>query len=368
MHLISAMSLGGAEMVVLEHVRHAGATVEPLVCAINHGGWTLEESKRLGARTWALEKRGGRIQCIRRLVEIMRSERVHVVNGHNPSGGFYAVLAGRLARVPVIIRTEHSVSHPGRFATIYASVVEPGLTAATDRVICVCEAVRQSQIDRMRWARARFVTVPNGISDVSDRSSGAVVRGELGLTSDARIALSVASLTPAKAQNVLLDAFAEALRSVAAAHLLIAGDGPLRPALEAQARSLGLADRVRFLGVRNDVSRLLAAADVYVLSSAREGLSMSLLEAMRAGKAAVVTNVGGNGEAVSHGDTGVVVAPGSPSALAEGLVMILSDPDRAVEWGTAARRRWEATYTAEHMATETEKIYRSELLRRRGSP
>lgn len=364
MHLITAMNLGGAEMVVLEHVKHSGPGVETFVCAINRGGWTLDESKRLGARTLALEKRGGRIRCIRRLAEIMRNEGVHVANGHNPSGGFYAAIAGRLAGVPVIIRTEHSVRHPGGHARIYASVLEPVLTAMTHRVICVCEAVRRSQMDRMRWARKRFITVPNGISDIPAENSGEVVRRELGISANDRIALSVASLTPAKAQHVLLDAFAGVLRYVPSAHLLIAGDGPLRPALEGQVLRLGLVDRVHLLGVRNDVSRLLAAADVYVLSSAREGLSMSLLEAMRAGKAAVVTSVGGNGEAVSHGVTGTVVPPANPSALAEGLVMLLSDPAKVAEWGAAARRRWAVRYTAEHMVRDTEEIYRSELLRR----
>lgn len=361
MHVINAMNVGGAERVVIEHVRHAAPDVESLVCAVNDGGWALDEAERLGARTFVLGKRGGRIRAIQRLADRMRAEGVDVANGHNPSGGFYATLAGRWARVPVIVRTEHSIHHPGRLATAYSTVVEPVLTAMADRVICVCDAVRGSQAQRMRWAAKRLVVVPNGISAAPIECSREAARGALGLSSDVAVALTVGSLTPAKAQHVLVDAFAHVVRSLSAARLLIAGDGPLRAALEAQIERLGLAGSVQLLGARKDVHVLLAAADVFVLSSEREGLSMSVLEAMRAGRAAVVTDVGGNGETVVHGVTGLVVPPANPPALAEALVALLSDPAKAHDWGTAAQRRWAEAYTADHMVRTTETLYRTLL-------
>ena len=106
---------------------------------------------------------------------------------------------------------------------------------------------------------------------------------------------------------------------------------------------------------------LLAAADLYVLSSVREGLSMSVLEAMRAGRACVVTDVGGNAEAVAEGSNGLVVPPSDAPALAAGRVAALSDRTRLDAWGVAARRRWEAIFTAEHMVRSTEALYRAEL-------
>lgn len=360
-HVINAMNLGGAEMVVVEHVKHAGPGVESLVCAVNDGGWALRESEGLGARGIVLGKQGGRLRAIRRLAEFMRRERVDVANGHNPSGAFYATTAGRWAGVPLIVRTEHSIHHPGRRASLYAGLVEPVLTLMTDRVICVCEAVRRGQSERIGWASKRFVVVPNGISAAPADCSRGVARERLGLSAGDAVAVTVASLTPAKAQHVLVDAFAEVARSLPAARLYVAGDGPLRPALERQIERLGLGDHVHLLGVRNDVHVLLAAADVFVLSSAREGLSISLLEAMRAGKAAVVTDVGGNAESVTHGATGIVIPAADAAALAEGLLTLLSDPVKAEQWGQAARRRWEQTYTAEHMVRVTEALYRSRL-------
>jgi glycosyltransferase involved in cell wall biosynthesis len=120
---------------------------------------------------------------------------------------------------------------------------------------------------------------------------------------------------------------------------------------------------VRFLGVRKDVPDLLAAADLFVLSSEREGLSMSVLEAMRAGRACVVTDVGGNAEVVAAGINGLVVPPSNPPALGAGLVAALSDRARLGAWGVAARQRWEMNFTAEHMVRDTEALYRAELER-----
>ncbi len=361
MHVINAMNLGGAEMVVLEHVRQAGPDVETHLCAVNLGGWAMQEAERLGARPLVLGKQGGRAGAVRRLADYLRRVRIDVVNGHNPSGGFYAALGGRLAGVPLVVRTEHSVRHPGRHAGLYDALLEPVLTAMTHRVIGVCEAVRRSQVARLPWASGRCVTVLNGIAGADPAATRDATRTALGLAAGELAILTVASLTPAKAQHVLVQAFALTARQAPGARLLIAGDGPLRGALEAQVRELGLAPRVRFLGVRDDVRDLLAAADLYTLSSVREGLSMSILEAMRAARACVVTDVGGNAEAVAEGVNGLVVPASDPDALGAALVAALSDRGRLEAWGAAARRRWETMFTADHMVRETEALYRSAL-------
>ena len=173
--------------------------------------------------------------------------------------------------------------------------------------------------------------------------------------------MTVASLTPAKAQHVLIEAFARMAGPAPGARLLLAGDGPLRGALEEQARRLGAGERVRFLGVRRDVPGLLAAADLFVLSSVREGLSLSLLEAMRAGRAVVATDVGGNREAVVPGATGLLVPAGDAAALAEAMAALAADGAKRAAWGGAARRRWEERFTAEHMVRDTEALYRAVL-------
>ena len=181
------------------------------------------------------------------------------------------------------------------------------------------------------------------------------------------MALTVGSLTPAKAQQVLLEAFAGVAARVPEASLLIAGEGALRPALEAEIARRGLERRVRLLGARGDTAELMEACDVFTLSSVREGLPVTVLEAMRAGRPVVASDAGGIREAVEDGSSGRVVPMRDPAALAAGLEEALGDPARAARWGAAGRQRWAAHFTAERMVRETETLYR-EALARAGRP
>jgi glycosyltransferase involved in cell wall biosynthesis len=147
------------------------------------------------------------------------------------------------------------------------------------------------------------------------------------------------------------------VRRTPGARLLIAGEGPLRGALEAQRDRLGIAGRVSLLGARHDVVDLMGAGDVFVLSSVREGLSITLLESMRAGLPAVVTAVGGNAEAVSEGVTGRLVPVADAGALGEALAHLLENPATRESMGREARARWQRSFTAERMVRETEALY-----------
>jgi glycosyltransferase involved in cell wall biosynthesis len=364
LHVIEAMHQGGAEAVVVEHVRHAGAGVESLVCALNRGGPALEAAERAGARTLMLGKLGRRAAALRRLAAVMRDEGVDVVNGHNPVGGWYAAVAAAWARVPVAFRTEHSIHYRGRHSVFYP-LLETASTVFTRRVVCVCRAVLESHVRRLPWAAGRFVTVANGISPAPHTRPRESTRASLGLDAGQPAILTIGSLTPQKAQHVLLEAFAAVARRMPAARLLIAGDGPLRGELEARAARLVPGDAVRFLGQRLDAADLLEAADLFALPSEREGLSITLLEAMRAGRAVVATRVGGNGEAIEEGVTGRLVEAGDAPSLAAALLDLLGDPDRTAALGAGGRARWAERFTAARMARETESLYRAELARAR---
>jgi glycosyltransferase involved in cell wall biosynthesis len=345
---------------VIEHARHAAPDVETWVCALNRGGPALEAAAAAGARVLVLEK-GGYVDGVQRLRRLLVEHRIDVVNGHNPTGGLYGALAGSLARVPAIVRTEHSVHYPGRHSRAYAWGMEALSTALTRTVVCVCEASRASHAGRMRWAARRFVTVPNGISGAQGLRSRAEVRGDLAIEPDMRVVLAVGSLTRQKAHHVLIDAFVNVTRELPAARLLIAGEGPLRATLEHRIADRGAGASIRLLGARSDVPDLMEGADLFVLSSEREGLSVTLLEAMRAGRPAVVTRVGGNPEAVADGETGRIVPVGDVDALGGAMVEMLADPARAARIGAAARQRWARDFTAERMVSQTEGLYRAAL-------
>jgi len=357
LHLVESMGHGGAEWLIVEHVRHAGPGVESLVCAINRGGAALDAAAGYGARTFVLAKAERRFATVRRLARLMKEERVDVVNGHNPVGGLYAALACG-GSGPAVFRTEHSIHYSGRHSAVYP-LLEVLSTAVTRRVVCVCQAVLESHVRRMPWAARRFVTVANGISPAPPTRARDSVRQELGVSPDERIALTVGSLTPAKAQHVLIDAFARIVRDTPNARLWIAGEGALRQELEAQVRAAGLEAHVRLLGARSDTPALMSACDVFVLSSVREGLPVTVLEAMRAGRAVVATAAGGSAEAIEDGVTGRVVPMKDTVALSGALHAVLRDTDLAARMGRAGQERWARDFTAERMVRETEALYRA---------
>lgn len=361
-HVIEAMHQGGAESLVVEHARLAGPGVETLVVALNRGGPSLEDARRAGARVAMLGKGGARATGLFRLAGLLRRERVDVVNGHNPTGGLYGALAGAAAGVPVVIRTEHSIHYPGRHSVLYPAL-EAASTLIARRVVCVCAAVLHSHVRRLPWAAERFVTVANGISPAPHTRPRDAIRAELGVEPADPTVLTIGSLTAQKAQHDLLEAFASVSVARPRARLLIAGDGPRRAELEARAAALGLGSRARFLGARLDAADLLVACDVFALSSTREGLSITLLEAMRAGRPCVATRVGGNPEAVADGVTGSIVPPRDPAALGAALGRLLDDRALAETMGAAGRERFAARFTAERMVRETESLYRDALAR-----
>jgi len=157
----------------------------------------------------------------------------------------------------------------------------------------------------------------------------------------------------------------EALRSVPDAELDLVGDGPDLDVVRSYTREIGMADRVRFLGARDDVAALLAGADVFVLRSHWEGFPLSTLEAMRAGLPVVVTDVGGAAEAVEDGVTGFVVLPRDPAALEKRLHLLASDRDRRLVMGRAGRERFVAGYRFHHMFAKTLEVYEAAIAPRR---
>ena len=146
--------------------------------------------------------------------------------------------------------------------------------------------------------------------------------------------------------------------------LLVAGAGPLREDLEAEAARLGLADRVRFLGVRRDRATLYAAMDLFVLPSRWEGLSLALVEAMGAGRAVVATDVGGNPEVVQHGRTGLLVPPGDAGALADAIGKVARDRELRASLGDAAAADARSRFSIEQHVAQLSALYRRGLAER----
>jgi glycosyltransferase involved in cell wall biosynthesis len=173
--------------------------------------------------------------------------------------------------------------------------------------------------------------------------------------------LCVGRLIPIKGHIVLLRAFAEARKQVPGLTLDIAGRGPLEPALKALARELGIEDAVRFLGYVSPIQDAIERSAVIVVPSMGEGFGMVALEAMERARPVIAASIGGLGELVADGETGVLVTPGEAEPLARAIVEVAGDLDRAARMGETGRRRALAEFLEERCIERTEQLYERAL-------
>lgn len=285
-----------------------------------------------------------------RLTRVALDFRPHVIHGYLFGPNLFAVLAGRLAGIRAVVVAKRNVD---AFETPRQVALQRWTHRNASHVTAVSEAVADSVV-ALGVPRDRITVIPNGVDAArfAGGSGGPPPWGGNG----APVVGSVGCLAPRKDYGTLLEALALLGREHAFRAVLV-GDGPERAALEQQARDLGLADRVSFLGERPDVERLLPAMDVFVLSSREEGIPNALLEAMAAGRPAVATAVGGNAEVLRDGETGWLVPPASPPRLAAALAQALSRPDEARRRGDAARRAAVDGLSIEAMVRRHEAFY-----------
>ena len=184
-----------------------------------------------------------------------------------------------------------------------------------------------------------------------------VTRSEFGIPPHHSVVGLLARLEPQKDPRTFLRAAAILVKKLPTVSCLVIGGGSLQAELEREAQALGLGDRVTFTGPRRDVARLLAACDISVLSSVKEGMSNTIMESMAAGKPMVATRVGGNAELIAEGETGFLVPPRDPAALADAVQRILEDPALAKAMGHQARVRIAQRFSVEAMVKSTERLY-----------
>jgi glycosyltransferase involved in cell wall biosynthesis len=286
------------------------------------------------------------LRAVRAVAAAYRSFEPDLIHAHGSKGPTFARLA-RFARprTPVVF-TPHNYAFRNWFASraqrgAYLAL-EVALAPLATRVICVCEAERRIAA-RIGPAR-RTRTVYNGIEPFDP-----VVPNPLAdrLAANGPLLVSVSEFQPPKGVPSLIESMPLVLERVPEANLAIAGEGFMRPQIEAQIAALGLDQRVHLLGQLPDVSGLLAAADLFVSPSWSESFPYSVLEAMSVGAPIVATDVGGVGEAIEDGVTGRLVQAQNAAALATASVELLTNRARAAELGSAARARVFERFTLE---------------------
>ena len=303
-----------------------------------------------------------------RLARLIRVWRPEIVHSHMVHANILARIVRPLVRVPVLVCTAHTIDERGRKGS---GRLREFLYRLTDPFCDLTTQVSQAGLERYIQVgavpRHKIRYIPNGVDterfkpNLEDRLK---VRKELGV--DGFAWLAVGRFDPPKDYPNMLQAFARVVRERSHTTLLIAGDGPLRKAMESMALDLGISGYVRFLGIRRDVSQLMNAADAYVMSSSWEGMPMVLLEASATGLPIVATDVGGNREVVLDGITGFLVPARNPEALAEAMLRMMDLPEeKRREMGKAAHKHIEENFSLDRVVDMWEALYK-ELLEQKG--
>jgi glycosyltransferase involved in cell wall biosynthesis len=344
---------GGAERVVLElagGLRRAG---DDVVLLTSRPGWLVERARAEAIPCWVAPQASGLDPAwAPRLALRLRREAIDFVHTHEFAMNVYAGAAARLAGRPTLatLHGHRWIAERRRRRLAYRLLARTGMALG-----CVSRDLADHVARILPFDRARIHVVPNGaaLGAPPARGDPASERLRRALAADGPLLLAVGNLYPVKEHATAV----RALPRLPGATLAIAGRGPEEAALRALAASLGVASRLRLLGVRDDVAQLLRAADVVVHPSRLEGLPMALLEAMAAARPVVASRVGGIPEAVDDGVTGRLVPPGDPVALADAVGALLRDPDAADALGRAGRRRAEAEFSVERMVERYRALY-----------
>lgn len=376
--VIGTLDIGGSEKQLVQiATRLDRRRFAPAVCCLSKAGPLTRELTDAGIPVTVIglngisHERGLRFlralarlpRDLLRLLWHVRAYRPTILHGVLFHAYVLGALAGMLTRVPVVIASRRSLGlfknqRPHyRFAERFAN-------RWTDLVIANSEAVRHDALSSEGLQPQDVVVIHNGLDvDPYLQSWGPELRQVLGLDAGP-VVIVVANFMHYKGHSYFLKAWADVCRKIENATALLVGDGPLRGACEAEARDLGVDDRVRFLGTREDVPALLAVADLLVHPSLEEGFSNAVLEAMAAARPVVATHVGGNAEAIQDGETGFLVPARDVVALSTAMLQVLQRSDMGRSLGDAGRRRVQEHFQLPAMIQQYESIY-LDLLERR---
>jgi glycosyltransferase involved in cell wall biosynthesis len=337
-----------------------------VVAAVQPGGAARPRLEAEGFEVHPIRMRGEADPvAVLSLARRMGTVRPDVVHLHTSHAHTLGALAARLANHPVVVVSRRVDFSIYRHSFLGLNGIK--YRAGIDRIVCVSDAVRDVLLgdgldpDRLRVVRS-------AVDPERVRAAAPVdVRARLGLPEGARIVLAVGALVGHKGHRHLVEAVPRLVSAVPGVHVVIAGEGPLRGDLEAQARALWLQGSLHMPGRVDDLPGWFSSAEVLCMPSLEEGLGTSVLDGMAVGLPVVASRAGGIPEMVRDDVEGILVPPADPAALADALARLLLDPALRARMSAAARRRVDEAFHVDRMVDETLAVYR-EAIRERARP
>ncbi|UCF78663.1 MAG: glycosyltransferase [Candidatus Eiseniibacteriota bacterium] len=363
--LIESLHFGGSEIFLQKLLDQLDTEkFDPLVCCLLEKGSLAPRIEGKGVRVeplgWQLGSLGSTLRVVGRLARLLREERVQLLQTFFYRPEILGAFAAAMARVPVVIGSQHDVMVPGgrlsRFL-LRASRLK------VRHVIANCEACRRQRQLLTGLAPESVSVIHIGLSgdEMAAAGEGELPASETDFFEAAPVVLWVGRLLHVKGPDVFLRAAATVLRHNPGARFLVVGDGPMRSELDSLADELGLGGAVRFAGETGTLQGILGSSSVVVCSSRSEGVPTVLMEAMAAGTPVVAPDVGGVGELVRDGVDGLLFESQNSDELASAVSRLLSDKTLAAEIGAAGRQRVVAQFTFDETARRVQALYETLL-------
>lgn len=358
MQVTFGMEIGGMERVIMELCRYVDPKRYRLsICCISRRGVLADQMEAEGVQVIYCNQQSRAAKYMRglELARIFREQNVQVLHTHHTPAFIDSTIGATLARVPVLINTDHCKQYP---APKIWMQLERAASYGADTIVAVSKQTRDELIEYEKIPESKIEVVYNGI-DVKPRRSEppAVLRQELGLEPDDIVIGTAGRLEPQKGLDLFISAMPAILERLPKARFVVVGFGSLEAALKEQAARLGVAGRTIFTGSRVDAVDIIRLFDCFVSTSVFEGMPMALLEAMAFGKPIVATAVGGVPEVVTAGYNGILLHDRDPSSVSRAVTDLLTSPAKLAELGANGRRRYEEQFTAAAMVRAYEAIY-----------
>jgi glycosyltransferase involved in cell wall biosynthesis len=360
LHLSTSSGPGGAERMISTLTAALNQGQFRIIVGLFRPGWLQEECEALGVKTSVIPLAGRfKLQWFRACLQLLRREQVALIHAHEFSAILCGWIVATLAGIP-FVATLHGKNY---FWEKLRRRIICRLVSRQGMMVAVSHDLKRFVCDQVGVTETRVEVICNGVASaetVTDEETQKC-KVELGIIGCYPVLGVVGSLYPVKGHRFLLAAMPKLLRRWPKARLLIIGRGELEVSLKEQVEQLAIGSNVYFLGMRQDVPRLLSVLDAFVLPSLSEGLSLALLEAMAAGKSVVATRVGGNQELIDHGRTGFLVQPEDASDLAANLVKLLEDPGMMQQFGRQATERVQQHFSKGQMVDRYRELYARSL-------
>jgi glycosyltransferase involved in cell wall biosynthesis len=359
------MRIGGAEMLTASVIRRLDrARFAPELCCLKERHALGEAlAKEIPVHHGLLRNKFD-LRVWPRLTKLLRARQIDaVITVGAGDKMFWGRLAARRVGVPVILSALHSTGWPDSVGRLNRM-----LTPINDAFIAVAESHGQFLAGNLNVAGNKIAVIPNGVDTerFAPLRDVAEVRRELDIGHADPVVGIVAALRPEKNHELFLEMARRVVRQLPATRFLIIGDGPGRASLAQRSGEMDISQNVLFLGSRDDIPRLLATMDVFVLTSHIEANPVSILEAMSAGRPVVATDVGSIHEAVADGDTGYLVPPGDAEQLSKRVTRLLLDPALSRSMGANARRAVIERWSIDAMIRGYERLIESIYWRKTG--